>query len=63
MQDGYEMFVGKKVKVVYRDRDEEKVIRGVFTSSDEHSIIILGERDGQPVVIGKTALVMMRIDE
>ena len=62
-KDTYKDFVGRRVKIVYRDKEENRAIRGEFVSHDTHTIVIKGDRDGNPVVIGKNALIMMRIDD
>lgn len=61
--DPYSLLVGKRVKATYRDESKEGVVRGTLLGYDDHTVIIQGERDGKPVVIGKATLIMLRIDE
>jgi len=57
-----EEFLNKHIKCVFRDNNQEKVIRGVLQSFDEYTLTILGDRDNNLVVIGKGVLVSLRED-
>jgi len=59
-----ESLKGKKVKVVYKDNEKEKVVRGVLTSYDAHTITIVASITEKTVVVGKSALVsIMEVDK
>ena len=60
--DGYELLLNKHTKCVYLDAGHECVVRGVFKSHDAHTVIIIGDRDGKPVVVGKGVLVSLKED-
>ncbi|MEW6069626.1 MAG: hypothetical protein AB1485_03330 [Candidatus Thermoplasmatota archaeon] len=52
--------MNKRVKCVYRDNNQDKVIRGILKSYDDFTIKILGERKNDFVIIGKSALVALK---
>jgi len=63
VDDPYSLLVGRRVKVTFRDENKEGVVRGKLLGYDEHTVIVQGDRDGKPVVIGKATLIMLRVDE
>lgn len=51
-----ERLVGRRVKVVFSDDDVEKAVQGVLDSHDEMFLYLTG-KNGDPLVIGKRAVV------
>ena len=45
-----EEFVGKRVKIVWKDGEQTKVARGICLSASESTITIRGEKDNEPLV-------------
>ena len=54
--------IGKHIKIVWRDNNQDKVIKGIFQSHDLHTITILADRTNEIVIIGKSALVSLKED-
>lgn len=52
----------KRVKCVFQDNHQNKVVRGTLKSFDDFTIEILGERGNDFVVIGKNVLVTLKED-
>ena len=54
--------INKHIKCVYLDANQERVVRGILKNHDEHTLTIIGDRDGKDVVIGKGVLVSLKED-
>ena len=54
--------VGKHCKIVFRDNNQDKVIKGKIQAIDDFTISVLGDRDNNLVVIGKSVLVSLKED-
>ena len=52
--------IGKYCKLVFKDGEQEKVIRGIVKDIDDFTVDIVGERDNKLVVIGKNILVSLK---
>lgn len=47
----------KKVKIVFDDDNQTKVVKGLVLNDDEHTITLKGDYDGKPITIGKRAII------
>jgi len=54
--------LGKKVKAVFEDAGNSKVVRGTLKSYDEF-IITLTDAEGELVVIGKRNLISLKEED
>ena len=52
--------IGKYCKLVFKDGEQEKVIRGIVKDIDDFTVDIVGERDNKLAVIGKNVLVSLK---
>ena len=52
--------IGKYCKLVFKDGEQEKVIKGIVKDIDDFTVDIVGERDNKLVVIGKNILVSLK---
>ena len=57
-----EELIGKHCKIVWRDNNQDKVLKGVFQSEDMHTITIRADRTSEIIIIGKSALVSLKED-
>ena len=51
--------IGKKVKIVYEDGDNHKVVKGKILDINEYEYKILGYIDNKEMIIGKRGLIQI----
>ena len=53
----YEQYVGKKIKVVWKDNDRQKAVVGILTGFDEKFLTIRADRAGNLLSVAASAVV------